>query len=159
MSASSTSPNFTGCFIRGGKHYARDCPKKFATPQACVEPCPAGAITTLCALRTCEHAPESKIPGSPGAPSIGDKGISTHNMFGAVREEEREEEPPAVAGPELDAGLESEKGTTDIEEQSMEQVEKGEEVEGESPPRGTGAEDRVYRCWSSGRKHLLSWLP
>ena len=88
-----TSPNFTGCFICGGKHYARDCPKRAATPQMGVEPCPAGAITTLCALRTCECEPESRMPESPGASGVGDKGVSTHNMFGALREEEQEEEP------------------------------------------------------------------
>ena len=87
VNAVSNRPNFTGCFIWGGPHYARGCAKKHSQPGAAnLEPCPAGAVTTLCTLRVGEERPESKRPGGPSAPGLGDKGTSTHNMFESLSE-------------------------------------------------------------------------
>ena len=83
-----------------------------------MEPCPAGAVTTLCTLRVGGEGPESKRPGSPSAPGLGDKGTSTHNMFDALSEEEHEDAPPTLVDPESEeseAGSESETWITDMD--------------------------------------------
>ena len=83
-----------------------------------MEPCPAGAVTALCTVRVDNCGPVSKRLGSPSAPKLGDKGAKTHNMFGALSEEEPEEGPPALVDPESEepeARSESENEITDID--------------------------------------------
>ena len=104
-------PTFSGCFICGGKHYARDCPKQRSTPG---RPSPAASLT-LCGL--CEQ------------PS---------NRFQPLRElidEELEHEGPPGLRDSDDEGSEDESeatctpGRRVAEDESPEQA--GKEVEGE----------------------------
>ena len=72
----------------------------------------------MCTLKVGDGRPESKRPGSSNAPGLGDKGTKTHNMFGALSEEEPEEGPPALVGPEseeVEDESESEVEVTDID--------------------------------------------
>ena len=110
----------------------------------------------MCTLQAGEEVAESKSPSSPSALGLGDKGTSTHNMFEALGEEERENGPPGLADSVLEdseADSESETWTTGVNNRlkhmsqktnrwnRWKKVEKG---ENESPRGSAGIENRFY---------------